>query len=130
MVSLSAHQPSQGAAGGTCVCVPACVEENGEEAVGVSVARGRNASLEMHMHAAGGLLCQNAPQKLSCIQFSLLHPPSSFILSPPFIYLYPFPQQPPLSCPLRVEENTPAVYLALHSACTSLKNAQKHLYKN
>lgn len=83
-----------------------------KELLCVCSARGRNASHKnvrehihtwAHTHAAGG--CQNVLQKLSCVQFSLLHPLCSFILSPPFIYLYPFAhpliaQQPCSSSPL------------------------------
>lgn len=75
-------------------------------------------------------------KKLSRVQFSLHYTLCSFVLPLPFIYLYPFPhaltaeQQhhsfPSLSLSLsphfrmpRVEENTPTVYLALHSACTA-----------
>lgn len=55
-------------------------------------------------------------KKLSCVQFSLLHPLSPYILSLPFIYLYPFPhplvsqqQLPPTPpfCMLRVKEKNP-----------------------
>lgn len=55
-------------------------------------------------------------KKLSCVQFSLLPPLCSFILSHPFIYLYPFPhplaaqQQPipsPLLCVLRAGKKKP-----------------------
>lgn len=84
-----------------------------KELLCVCSVRGRNAShkncawthshMSTHTHTAGG--CQNVLQKLSCVQFSLLHPLCSFILSPPFIYLYPFAhpliaQQPCSSSPL------------------------------
>lgn len=148
MVSLSAHQLPRGAGGGSvCVRLYDC-RRNGEGAV-VCLQRERkkrfpqecawtHSHMSTHTHTAGG--CQNVLQKLSCVQFSLLHPLCSFILSPPFIYLYPFAhpliaQQPCSSSPslltLRVEENTPAAYLALHSACTARgTQTQKHLHKN
>lgn len=113
MVSLSAHQLPRGAGGGSiCVRLYDC-RRNGEGAV-VCLQRERkkrfpqecawtHSHMSTHTHTAGG--CQNVLQKLSCVQFSLLHPLCSFILSPPFIYLYPFAhpliaQQPCSSPPL------------------------------
>lgn len=99
----------------------------------VSVARVEETPATKCTCTQQGVHCvRNTPQKLSCIQFSLLHPLSSFILSTPFIYLYPSPQQPlslsslfPLFSPLRAPENTPAVYLALHSAWRT-QTKQRH----
>lgn len=112
-VSVSSPAP-KGCWWRLCMCAPIWLQEKWWRSCCVSAAREEETlptrmcvntftHEHTHTHTAGG--CQNVLQKLSCVQFSLLHPLCSFILSPPFIYLYPFAhpliaQQPCSSSPL------------------------------
>lgn len=64
MVSLSAHQPSQGADGGIVFCLPVCVciwlEKNAEETVGVLAVSGKSGSLEICVHTQAHATQQEA----------------------------------------------------------------------
>lgn len=124
--------------GGWCwhyVCMPACVEENSEGTVDVYAARVEETlpSKCACTGAAGGPQCQNAPQRLSWVQFSLLHPLCSFILSLPFIYLYPFPHlllpwstPPPLLFSVRWEWKKTPRLCTWHSTLHAQPEEGKH----
>lgn len=144
-VSVSSPAP-KGCRWRLCIC--ACVRlydcrKNGEGAV-VCLQRERkkrfpqecawtHSHMSTHTHTAGG--CQNVLQKLSCVQFSLLHPLCSFILSPPFIYLYPFAhpliaQQPCSSSPLLLSFSPHAESGRKHSGCVPGSPLCMHSQRN